>query len=71
LNAREIAALVGTKPPLIDYWRQQGLLEGIRLNDKNEYLYERPDADATRQIKPSSAPMRRHAASTSASVSQP
>jgi len=51
LNAREIAALVGTKPPLIDYWRQQGLLEGIRLNDKNEYLYERPDADAIRQIK--------------------
>jgi hypothetical protein len=29
LNAREIAALVGTKPPLIDCWRQQGLLEGI------------------------------------------
>jgi Recombinase zinc beta ribbon domain len=39
LNAREIAALVGTKPLLVDYWRQQGLLEGIRLNDKNEPLY--------------------------------
>jgi DNA invertase Pin-like site-specific DNA recombinase len=51
LNAREIAALVGTKPLLVDYWRQQGLLEGIRLNDKNEYLYERPDADAVKQIK--------------------
>jgi DNA invertase Pin-like site-specific DNA recombinase len=51
LNAREIAALVGTKPLLVDYWRQQGLLEGIRLNDKNEYLYERPNADAIKQIK--------------------
>jgi predicted RNase H-like HicB family nuclease len=51
LNAREIAALVGTKPLLVDYWRQQGLLEGIRLNDKNEYLYEPPDADAVKQIK--------------------
>jgi hypothetical protein len=35
LNAREVAPLVGTKPLLVDYWRQQGLLEGIRLNDKN------------------------------------
>lgn len=51
LNAREIAALVGTKPLLIDYWRQQGLLKGIRLNDKNEYLYERPDPHAIQQIK--------------------
>jgi len=51
LNAREIAALAGTKPHLIDYWREQGLLKGIRLNDKNEYLYEPPDAHAIRQIK--------------------
>ena len=51
LNAREIAALVGTKPLLIDFWRQQGLLKGIRLNDKNEYLYERPDPHAIQQIK--------------------
>jgi DNA invertase Pin-like site-specific DNA recombinase len=51
LNAREIAALVGTKPLLVDYWRQQGLLEGIRLNDKNEYLYQRPHANAIQQIK--------------------
>jgi hypothetical protein len=51
LNAREIAALVGSKPLLIDYWRQKGLLKGIRLNDKNEYLYERPDPDAIEQIK--------------------
>jgi hypothetical protein len=51
LNAKEIAALVGTKPLLVDYWRQQGLLEGIRLNDKNEYLYQPPDANAIQQIK--------------------
>jgi DNA invertase Pin-like site-specific DNA recombinase len=51
LNAREIAALAGTKPHLIDYWREQGLLKGIRLNDKNEYLYEPPDAHTIRQIK--------------------
>jgi hypothetical protein len=51
LNARQIAALVGTKPFQVDYWRQQGLLQGIRLNDKNEYLYQRPDANAIQQIK--------------------
>ena len=51
LNARDIAALVETKPLLVDYWRQQGLLEGIRLNDKNEYLYQPPDANAIQQIK--------------------
>ena len=31
LNAREIAELTGTKTLLVDYWRQQGLLEGILL----------------------------------------
>jgi hypothetical protein len=51
LSARQIAQLVETKPLLVDYWRQQGLLEGIRLNDKNEYLYLRPHADAIQQIK--------------------
>jgi hypothetical protein len=43
LNARQIAALVGTKPLLVDYWRQQGLLEGIRLNEGQD-----PTLSATR-----------------------
>ena len=51
LNARQIAELIGTKPLLVDYWRQQGLLRGIRLNDKNEYLYEPPDPHVIQQIK--------------------
>jgi DNA-binding transcriptional MerR regulator len=51
LNARQIAQLIDSKPSLVDYWRQQGLLKGIRLNDRNEYLYENPDADVLQQIK--------------------
>jgi hypothetical protein len=51
LSAKEIGKLTGTKPLLVDYWRQQGLLKGVRLNDKNEYLYERPNRDAVQQIK--------------------
>jgi hypothetical protein len=42
LSAREIAQLIDSKPNLVDYWRERGLLNGVRLNDKNEYLYERP-----------------------------
>jgi DNA invertase Pin-like site-specific DNA recombinase len=51
LNAREVAELVGTKPLLVDYWREQGLLRGTRLNEKNEYVYERPDAAAVEVIR--------------------
>jgi hypothetical protein len=51
LTARQIAELIGSKPLLVDYWREVGLLNGIRLNDKNEYLYEHPNADAIQQIK--------------------
>ena len=51
LNAHEVAELIGTKPLLVDYWREQGLLKGTRLNEKNEYLYERPGADAVQAIR--------------------
>ena len=51
LGAREIAELIGTKPGLVDYWRQQGLLKGALLNDKLEYRYERPEPEVVKQIK--------------------
>jgi hypothetical protein len=51
LTPRQIAELTGSKPLLVDYWREVGLLNGIRLNDKNEYLYEHPNADTIQQIK--------------------
>ena len=51
LTARQIAELIGSKPLQVDYWREVGLLNGIRLNDKNEYLYEHPNADTIQQIK--------------------
>jgi hypothetical protein len=51
LTARQIAELIESKPLLVDYWREAGLLNGIRLNDKNEYLYEHPNADTIQQIK--------------------
>jgi DNA-binding transcriptional MerR regulator len=51
LNASQIAQLIDTKPSLVDYWRQHGLLKGIRLNDRNQYLYENPNADVLQEIK--------------------
>jgi DNA invertase Pin-like site-specific DNA recombinase len=51
LTASQIAELIGSKPLLVDYWRAVGLLNGIRLNDKNEYLYEHPNANTIQQIK--------------------
>ncbi|HXP60902.1 MAG TPA: recombinase family protein [Dongiaceae bacterium] len=51
LTAKEIAPQIGCKPNLVNYWRQQGLLQGTRLNDKEEYLYEPPRPDMIAQIK--------------------
>jgi hypothetical protein len=51
LDIYQVAELLGTKPNRVDYWRQQGLLRGARLNEKKEYLYERPDAQAVQTIR--------------------
>jgi DNA invertase Pin-like site-specific DNA recombinase len=51
LTTKEIAPQIDCKPTLVKYWRQQRLLRGIRLNDKEEYLYEPPQPDMVAQIK--------------------
>ena len=51
LNTWEMAQILETKPNLVDYWREQELLLGVRLNDKNEYMYERPNSDRVQTIK--------------------
>ncbi len=51
LTARELDPILGTIPRAVDYWRKQGLLKGIRRNEKNEYYYERPHPDIVEQIK--------------------
>jgi len=51
LTHREIAPPIGCQPSSVKYWRQQGLLQGIRLNDKEEYLYAPPQPDMVAQIK--------------------
>lgn len=65
LNAGEIASLTGINTAFVRYWRQQGLLKGIRLNDKNEYLYELPSTGDIAQIQQRSRLQKRSRSSTS------
>ena len=51
LTPQEIGELIDSKPNLVDYWREQGLLKGARRNEKNEYYYERPSSEIVQQIK--------------------
>lgn len=51
LTPQEIGELIDSKPGLVDYWREQGLLKGARRNEKNEYYYERPSSEIVQQIK--------------------
>ncbi|HEY5770040.1 MAG TPA: recombinase family protein [Terrimicrobium sp.] len=51
LSARQIAELIDSKPHLVDYWRERGLLNGVRFNDKNEHLYEHPAPEVVQRIK--------------------
>ena len=46
-----MAKILETKPTLVDYWRQQGLLKGVPLNEKHEYMYERPAPEQVKEIK--------------------
>jgi hypothetical protein len=50
-STRQIAQLIDSKPNLVDYWRERGLLNGVPFNDKNEYLYERPAPELVQHIK--------------------
>ena len=51
LTTKQIAPQIGCKLTAVKYWRQQGLLQGTRLNDKEEYLYGPPRADMIAQIQ--------------------
>lgn len=51
LTPQAIGILIESKPGLVDYWREPGLLKGARRNKKNEYYYERPSSEIVQQIK--------------------
>lgn len=51
LDIHQLADLLGSKPNLVDYWREQGLLRGVRANEKKQYLYEQPAAEVVQTIQ--------------------
>jgi DNA invertase Pin-like site-specific DNA recombinase len=51
LTSREVAQLIDSKHNLINYWRHQGLLKGVRLDERNAYYYERPSPENVQEIK--------------------
>ena len=51
LTHREVAQLIGIDPTQINHWRKRGLLQAERANDKNDYLFGRPDAQTLEQIR--------------------
>jgi DNA invertase Pin-like site-specific DNA recombinase len=46
LTTTEIASALGVSTCTIKIWRARGLLRGLPYNDKGEWLYQKPTADA-------------------------
>lgn len=51
LTARQIAPRIGSTPKRVKYWRQAGLLRGVKLGERNEYVYYSPTEVEMEQIQ--------------------
>ena len=52
LTVTEIAKCLKVSKATIDEWRRAGLLKAHRYDDKRQYLFERPGADAPKKHQP-------------------
>ncbi len=50
LTPRQIAPMIGSPLNRVKYWRQVGVLRGVRLGERNEYLYYKPTETDVQQI---------------------
>jgi len=50
LTPRQIAPMIGSPLDRVKYWRQVGVLRGVRLGERNEYLYYKPTEAEVQQI---------------------
>jgi len=50
LTARQMAPIIGSVISRVKYWRQVGVLKGLKFGERNEYLYYRPTATDLEQI---------------------
>ena len=42
LTARQIGPMIGSAISRVKYWRQVGVLKGVKLGERNDYLYYKP-----------------------------
>jgi hypothetical protein len=42
LTTAEVATIIGSRLSRVKYWRQVGVLTGLRFSEKNEYIYDPP-----------------------------
>jgi len=51
LTARQIGPIIGSTPSHVKYWRQAGVLKGVKLGERNDYLYYKPTETDVEQIR--------------------
>lgn len=51
LTVHETAAWLECPPGLVNHWRIAGLLVAVHFSDKNDWLYQKPDATVIAQIQ--------------------
>lgn len=51
LTRYEMAKVLGVAISTIKSWRYKGWLQGVRYNDRNDYVYERPGKNAPKKYK--------------------
>lgn len=51
LTACQVGPMIGSVISRVKYWRQVGVLKGIKFGERNEYLYYQPTPSEVEQIK--------------------
>jgi DNA invertase Pin-like site-specific DNA recombinase len=51
LTARQIGPMIGSVMSRVKYWRQAGMLKGLKFGERNEYMYNPPTPAEIAQIK--------------------
>ena len=51
LTANELASMIGLPARGVKDWREAGLIRGVRLGERNEYMYYQPSESAVAEIR--------------------
>jgi DNA-binding transcriptional MerR regulator len=51
MTSSEVASLLGCSYAAVPHWQTVGLLTVISLNNRGDFLYQRPSDDVVKQIR--------------------